>query len=720
MYGSNMQTGPGGSGKLPIREFEPGSLIGVYTVRRFIASGGFGAVYEVEDPTHPDGAALKVLHAELRELGDPFIRFLREGNILELIRHPNVIEVYHSGVLADGRAYLVTELLSGRDLNQHIAIQEKLDIAQTVFVLEPVCAALAAAHDKGVVHRDVKASNVFLSERAGKRRIVLLDFGLAKILEGDDLAMTRSRMALGTPATMSPEQLCGRAVTARTDVYGLGAMTFHMLTGRVPFSGSTRTQMQYMHLHGQRPRPSTLANVSRAVDEVVTRAMARDPRDRPAGPDEFLAELRRAARPASPSLIARRLGQEAIPAVGLLVELRPPAGDETSERAFDELDEVLDEVDRHLTKSGFTVGLEASSFVLFVKRLDPDPTLRVQQRREATVAATQLHELIDRLQPRVHVNIVLHVDSALFREDEVRGGDLVRLDQWAPQVDIDGVIGSEAVFEGLDVDLEAIPGQDRLGRLLTYRPRVASQTPTEDEDSHERLMHSEMLARIGRQTAGIIHDLRSPLNVVLGNLQYAIDQLEEDEISADGLRTPLEQAIQAAEQLMSIVSSVRKAAAINAYNSDQRRIGVKDVVDTALKLAASEIRQKATVDVSHRGDSYVLGIPGRLTQAVVNLLVNAAHAIPKEGGQIAVSTKPTGDGRVEIAIRDNGVGMSEEVRLKIFEPFFTTKDVEEGTGLGLSLVQEIINEHHGTITVASQAGTGSCFTIRLPRNSDPG
>ncbi len=711
MYRSVTDIGPESLGDLPVDGFQPGSRVGAYTVRRFIASGGFGSVYEVESDAHPLGAALKVMHAELRELGDAFIRFLREGNMLERVRHPNVVEVFHSGVLPDGRAYLVTELLTGRDLEEHIALSDKLALDEVVDILEPVCNALSAAHDKGVVHRDIKASNVFLSERDGERRVVLLDFGLAKILEGDELAMTRSRMALGTPATMSPEQLRGAQVTQRTDVYGLGSMAFHMITGNLPFAGSSRTQMQYMHLHGERPRPSALANVSRAVDDVIVRAMACEPCDRQAGPEHFLADLHRATRPVSPSRTARRAQRQTSLAIAILVDLRSAESDEDID--LDELDAVLDEADNHLTKCGFITGLEASSFVLFVKKLGSQPSVQLQQRREAALAAVQLHERLQSRGSKIHVNIAVHADSVLFDEHGARGGDLMRLELWAPQNELEGVVGSRAVFDGLAVDVEAVAGCEDIVRLVAFRPRPKrKRAGTESEDSSERLMHSEMMARIGRQTAGIIHDLRSPLNVVLGNLQYAIDNLGEAQTPDRSLRSPLEQAMEAAEQLMGIVSSVRQAAAVNAYQGEHRQVAIKDIVVTALKLAGSEIRQKAAVRVAHYGNGLVLGAPGRLTQALVNLLVNAAHAIP-DSGEIVVTTGASNT-EVEIVIQDDGVGMSEEVRQKIFEPFFTTKDVEDGTGLGLSLVKEIIEEHRGTISVDSEPGKGARFTIILP------
>ncbi|MEM9490213.1 MAG: HAMP domain-containing sensor histidine kinase, partial [Myxococcota bacterium] len=233
-----------------------------------------------------------------------------------------------------------------------------------------------------------------------------------------------------------------------------------------------------------------------------------------------------------------------------------------------------------------------------------------------------------------------------------------------------------------------------------------------ENESRERLMHSEMMARIGRQTAGIVHDLRSPLTVVMGNLQYALDQLDRDDFERNDMREPLEQATAAAERLLTMVKAVLKASAVKSYRDERREIAVRDIVNSSIDLAASELRRKAEVKVAHDCDARVLGVPGRLTQAVVNLLVNAAQAIP-ESGRVTVTTYMR-DNRAHLAIRDTGIGMSREVQDRIFQPFFTTKGVGEGTGLGLAMVQQIVNEHGGTITVQSTPGVGTCFTISLP------
>jgi serine/threonine-protein kinase len=698
----------------------PGSRIRDYVVEQFIASGGFGNVYRVQDMVSGRLAALKLLHPELCVLGDSFVRFLREAEVLERIRHPNIIEVYGSGALGDGRAFVVMEYLSGHDLARRIEEQGALSVDGVIEILEPVCDALAHAHHHGVIHRDVKASNVFLSEREGRRRVVLLDFGLAKVIEQGGLDLTSSHSTLGTPSCMSPEQLRGGEVDARSDVYALGALCFHMLTGQLPFAGQTQSVMQYMHLHGQRPRPSSLASVGATFDAVVTRAMAPDREARHSGPEEFLAAFKEAAQEQRPSRRARRAKHTQSRALAVYVDVRVSSRShaQSDDELLDAMEAVLDVAERHLSRHQFHVALEGSSSILFVHVLGQDESIQRDQRRKGALAALELRRTLDsRLgqESPLHVNICLHRDYALVEDGRVQGGDLMRLERWAPEVEVAGVVSSAEVVDGLDLRTEAVDEQTELRRLLWPTPKTVEDelVTLSKEQSRERLMHSQMLAQLGRQVAGIVHDLRSPLTVVLGNIEEVLSKLQDGEELTDDDRLALEDAMQAALQLKATTSNILGASAVKSYGDGGRQLSIPELVDNAVRLSRGETHRRAAVEVSHEGDYRVIGSPGRLTQVLVNLLVNAAQAIP-EHGRITVRTCATEDGRVQISIRDTGMGMSVEVQQRIFEPFFTTKDVNTGTGLGLSLVREIIEEHRGTISVDSTPGSGSCFTIFLP------
>jgi serine/threonine protein kinase len=147
-------------------------------------------------------------------------------------------------------------------------------------ILEPLCDALSVAHDAGLVHRDVKASNVIVARKDGALRPVLLDFGLVKLVDQVGPGLTSSRSMLGTPAAMAPEQMRGQPVDARTDVYALGLLAFHMLTGQPAFGGAPGVVQSYLQVHGPRPRPSAKVDLDPAIDEPVGRALAPEPADR--------------------------------------------------------------------------------------------------------------------------------------------------------------------------------------------------------------------------------------------------------------------------------------------------------------------------------------------------------------------------------------------------------------------------------------------------------
>jgi serine/threonine protein kinase len=248
-------------------------------VRAPIASGGFGAVYAVEHETSGAIGALKVLHAHLATSPEIAARMVREAEIIAQLHHPGVVRLLEAGLTDLGAPYLVMELLDGVDLDTVIRDRGRFAPRDALPLFEALCAGLAAAHARAVIHRDLKAANVLLCRDGVDRpeRVVLVDFGIAKLLDGASAELTASRQALGTPASMAPEQIRGGTVDARTDVYALGALAYHVLTGRMAFEEASITMSQYLHLHAARPRPSEVAPVSPALDEVITRAMAIEP-----------------------------------------------------------------------------------------------------------------------------------------------------------------------------------------------------------------------------------------------------------------------------------------------------------------------------------------------------------------------------------------------------------------------------------------------------------
>jgi serine/threonine protein kinase len=214
---------------------------GKYLVLRLLGSGGMGAVYEANHRVIGKRVAVKVLHREFCGSVEIVQRFQREARAATAIGHPNIVEVFDMGTMAGGGFFQVLELLEGRSLADELERHGPLSYARAVHILSQVSDALAATHDKGVVHRDLKPDNVFLVTRNGDPDFVkLLDFGVAKIMDANSGAKTRTGMAIGTPSYMSPEQAQGaNDVDLRTDLFALGVMTFEMLSGALPFTGES-------------------------------------------------------------------------------------------------------------------------------------------------------------------------------------------------------------------------------------------------------------------------------------------------------------------------------------------------------------------------------------------------------------------------------------------------------------------------------------------------
>ncbi|HEX7838535.1 MAG TPA: serine/threonine-protein kinase [Kofleriaceae bacterium] len=263
-----------------------------YRLDRLIGEGGFGQVWRAHREQSGEPIAIKVLHLELVRSVDAMTRFQRELDAIERLDHPNVVRGLGHGTLGDGRPYLLLEYIEGPSLREVLHERGALPPAEMLTILEPLCDALHVAHLAGLVHRDVKASNVILARRNAAIRPVLLDFGLVKLTDEVGPGLTSSRSMLGTPAAMAPEQMRGQAVDARTDIYALGLLAFHMLTGQPAFGGAPGVVQSYLQVHGPRPRPSSKVDIDPAIDEPVARALAPEPAARFAGARSFGQALR--------------------------------------------------------------------------------------------------------------------------------------------------------------------------------------------------------------------------------------------------------------------------------------------------------------------------------------------------------------------------------------------------------------------------------------------
>ncbi len=360
-----------------------------------IGEGGFGQVWRAHRIPEWDRAgeavAIKVLHLELVRSIDALTRFQRELDAISRLDHPNVVRGLGHGTLGDGRPYLVLELLEGPSLREVIHERGAIPPVEMLEIIEPLCDALAVAHEAGLVHRDVKASNVILARADGRPRPVLLDFGLVKLTDQSGPGLTSSRSMLGTPAAMAPEQMRGQPVDARTDIYALGLLAFHMLTGQPAFGGAPGVVQSYLQIHGARPRPSSKVDIDPAIDEPITRALSPEPAARFASARDLLAALRAVIHPS--------LGDE-IDVLALYVEATPAEITRVRELA---------------TRAGLTIAITAPDSVLAVA---PPASVDLRVLRDGLAAMASLHAALGLTRATVHEQVV--------------DGPALDVESWAP------------------------------------------------------------------------------------------------------------------------------------------------------------------------------------------------------------------------------------------------------------------------------------------------
>jgi len=269
-----------------------------YEIQRLLGEGGMGVVFLAENRLIGRKVAIKVLHAQYASESQVVARFQREARAASMIGHDNIIEIMDLGYTPEGAPYIVMELLDGQPLSNVIEADKGMEIPRAVDIISQVLSALNSAHDKGIIHRDMKPDNIFLTTMAGRCDFVkVLDFGISKFHDqgsGEAMNLTRTGMVLGTPVYMAPEQAEGRPdLDSRADIYATGAMFYQMLTGHLPFKAATLQELLRKLLleepddpRGYRPDlPDELCGVLR-------KALARNRDDRIQSADNFIELLK--------------------------------------------------------------------------------------------------------------------------------------------------------------------------------------------------------------------------------------------------------------------------------------------------------------------------------------------------------------------------------------------------------------------------------------------
>jgi eukaryotic-like serine/threonine-protein kinase len=282
------------------------AVVGDYRIDGVIGTGGMATVYRATQTMIGKRVAIKVLH---RTKSDTAVsRFVKEARAVNVIGHPNIVDVFGFGMTESGRPYLVMELLEGETVAVR-AERQPLTIAEVAEIIIEVSLALEAAHDAGIVHRDLKPENIFITRR---NHVKLLDFGIAKIFGDGDLGTTnddtRPGVLLGTPRYISPEQVRGAQLDGRVDIYSLGVVAFELLARHALFTASNAYDLFQKHAKLRPPKPSSFnASLPPEVDALLGEMLAKEPNERPT-----LAQIRERLerlRDATPVPVKRAVSQ---------------------------------------------------------------------------------------------------------------------------------------------------------------------------------------------------------------------------------------------------------------------------------------------------------------------------------------------------------------------------------------------------------------------------
>jgi serine/threonine protein kinase len=299
------RTGPPGAlaGKAPDYSKLVGeTLDSRYVVTRKIGEGGMSFVYLADDVIRKESVAIKILSPALSQDRTAMARLRREAELGGRLEHPNVCHIIRLGETSNGLVYVVMPFVQGELLCDVTNQAKQLSLDVTVRYITDIAAGLQVAHELGIVHRDLKPENIMISRNPdGSERAIVMDFGLAKErqVSAEIKKLTATGIVLGTPEFMSPEQLRGKPLDPRTDVYSLGLMAYEMLTGKLPFLGRTQQEIMIARLRSE-PTPIRTArpdlNFPAAVEKVMLKSMEREPAARYQSAPEFAAALADAAK----------------------------------------------------------------------------------------------------------------------------------------------------------------------------------------------------------------------------------------------------------------------------------------------------------------------------------------------------------------------------------------------------------------------------------------
>lgn len=271
-----------------------GRMVGEFRLLRRLGKGGMAEVWLAEQTSLKRNVALKFLRAELNSDNVYIRRFETEAKAAAGLNHPNIVQVYSTGV-DGGEHFIAQEYVAGQTLRALLQKKGPLDVPLALLIMRQTAAALHAAAERGIVHRDIKPENIMITR---KGEVKVADFGLAQVnLGGEKLNLTQEGTTMGTPLYMSPEQVHGKPLDQRSDIYSFGVTCYHMLTGQPPFIGESPVAVAVQHVNNEPlPISQRRADLPRPVCDIVHRMMAKKPEDRYASAQEVLNDIRKVAK----------------------------------------------------------------------------------------------------------------------------------------------------------------------------------------------------------------------------------------------------------------------------------------------------------------------------------------------------------------------------------------------------------------------------------------
>jgi eukaryotic-like serine/threonine-protein kinase len=417
------------------------ALAGRYSLGRELGEGGMAVVFLAHDLRHDREVALKVLRPEVSaEIGAE--RFLLEIKLAAGLTHPHILPVFDSGD-ADGLLFYVMPSMEGRSLRERLDRERQLSLSESLRIAREVASALDYAHRHNVVHRDIKPENILLHDGAA----MVADFGIGKVLSVGGRSLTQTGLAIGTPAYMSPEQSAGELSTdGRSDLYSLGCVLYEMLTGEPPFTGVSAQAIIAKRFVSPIPKVRTTRDVPEAVDDAVSRALARTPVDRYPTAAEFAEALRVIGAISGPGM--QRAGTEAHRAVPKAIAVLPFTNMSADPENEYFADGMTEEIINALGKlPGIHVASRTSSFAFKGKEAD------VREIGEKLGVSTVLEGSVRKVGNRIRLTAqLINVESGYHLWNETYDRQLE--DVFAVQDDI-----SRAIVTALTLRLGSDQGQ---------------------------------------------------------------------------------------------------------------------------------------------------------------------------------------------------------------------------------------------------------------------